>query len=102
MAQSAGEQWHKAPPWAAVWLDAVRLWREQLGRRTDQLAGGDEDLPSEEARHQERLAHDQEIVAALELENFEGSGWEEFCKALVGYAYQYLSAWIRSGKMQSL
>ena len=103
MAQSAGEQWHRTPLWAgAIWLDVVRSWREQLGRRTDELAERVEDLLSEEARHQERLAHDQEIVAALELENFEGPGWGEFCEALVGYAYQFLYAWIRSGKMGPL
>ena len=103
MAQSAGERRPRAPLWAVeVWLDAVRSWREQLERRTDELAGQGEDLVLEEARHQEQLAADQEIVAALELENFEGPGWEEFCEALVGYAYQFLWAWVRSGKIWAL
>jgi DNA-directed RNA polymerase specialized sigma24 family protein len=102
MAQPAGEQRHKAPVRAsAVRLDAVRSWRDQLGRRSNELAATVEDLLAKEARRQERLAHDQEIVAALKLENFEGPAWEEFVEALVGYAYQFLLAWIRSGKMGS-
>jgi len=73
----------------AVRLHLVRTWRQGLERTGELVAEAEE--------HLERLACDQQVVAALRLDDFEGPAWEEFTETLVAYAYQYLSAWIRSG-----
>jgi hypothetical protein len=71
---------------------AVRAWRQRVERaeRVDELV-------ADAAAVRERLAWDQEVVAVLQVDGFDGPSWEAFAEALVAYAYQYLLAWIRSG-----
>jgi DNA-directed RNA polymerase specialized sigma24 family protein len=69
----------------------VRAWGEGLGASSEAESSADAQA------HLERVANDEHIVAALELDDWQGPAWGEFAEALVAYTYQCLLAWIRSG-----